>query len=76
MRQGCQIVCFQTKNTHLGKFWRALELKMLAYFMTILNIYGHLAQFMAVWNLECVVCGHLVHFSRFGMFGPRKIWQL
>jgi hypothetical protein len=22
-----------------------------------------------------VVCGHLVYFSRFGMFGPGKIWQ-
>jgi hypothetical protein len=22
-----------------------------------------------------IVCGHLVYFSRFGMFGPRKIWQ-
>jgi hypothetical protein len=22
-----------------------------------------------------IVCGHVVHFSRFGMFGPRKIWQ-
>jgi hypothetical protein len=21
------------------------------------------------------VCGHLVYFSHFGMFGPRKIWQ-
>jgi hypothetical protein len=23
--QGCQMVCFQTKNPNLGKFWRALE---------------------------------------------------
>jgi hypothetical protein len=22
--QGCQMVCFQTKNPNLGKFWRAL----------------------------------------------------
>jgi hypothetical protein len=22
-----------------------------------------------------IVCGHLVYFLRFGMFGPRKIWQ-
>jgi hypothetical protein len=22
-----------------------------------------------------IVCGHLVYFSRFGMFGTRKIWQ-
>jgi hypothetical protein len=33
---------------------------------------------MAVWcNLLPfgIVCGHLVHFPRFGMFWPRKIWQ-
>jgi hypothetical protein len=24
-KQGCQMVCFQTKNPNLGKFWRALE---------------------------------------------------
>jgi hypothetical protein len=29
---------FQTTNPNLGKFWRALELKMLVYFMTIWNI--------------------------------------
>jgi hypothetical protein len=27
--QGCQLVCFQTKNPSLGKFWRALEFKLL-----------------------------------------------
>jgi hypothetical protein len=36
--QGCQMVCFQTKNPNLGKFWRALEWKMLKYFMAIWNI--------------------------------------
>jgi hypothetical protein len=36
--QGCQMVCFQTKNPNLGKFWRALEWKMLVYFMVIWNI--------------------------------------
>jgi hypothetical protein len=44
----CQMVCFQTKNPNLGRFCRALELKMLIYFMIIWNIlqpsgifYGH-----------------------------------
>jgi hypothetical protein len=27
--QGCQMVCFQTKNPNLGKFKRALEWKVL-----------------------------------------------
>jgi hypothetical protein len=25
LNQGCQMVCFQTKNPNLDKFWRALE---------------------------------------------------
>jgi hypothetical protein len=40
--------------------------------------YGHLEYFMAIWyNLLPfgIVCGYLVYFSRFGAFGPRKIWQ-
>jgi hypothetical protein len=36
--QGCQMVYFRTKNPSLGKFWRALELKMLLHLMTIWNI--------------------------------------
>jgi hypothetical protein len=43
---------------------------------------GHLEYFLAIY-VVCilfvwpfgVVCGPLVYFSRFGMFGPRKIWQ-
>jgi hypothetical protein len=29
------MVWFQTKNPNLGKFWRAFEWEMSAYFMTI-----------------------------------------
>jgi hypothetical protein len=40
--------------------------------------YGHLEYFTAsrnnLWQFG-IVCGHLVYFSRFGMFVPRKIWQ-
>jgi hypothetical protein len=36
--QGCQMVCFQTKNPNYGKIWRALEYKMSLYFMTFWNI--------------------------------------
>jgi hypothetical protein len=36
----------------------------------------HLEYFVAIWHNVCMaVCGHLVYFSLFGMFGPRKIWQ-
>jgi hypothetical protein len=64
------MVCFQTKNSNLGKFWRALEWKVLLYFMI------NWEYFMAIWhNVHMAVCGHLVYFPHFGMFGPRKIWQ-
>jgi hypothetical protein len=36
LEQGCQMVCFQTKNPNLGKLWRFLQSKTLAYFVTIL----------------------------------------
>jgi hypothetical protein len=35
---GCQMVCFQNKNTKLGKLWRVLRWKMLVYFMAIWSI--------------------------------------
>jgi hypothetical protein len=46
------MVSFQTKNPKLGHFWRALDWKILKYFMTIWNIlqtfvifYDHLEYF-------------------------------
>jgi hypothetical protein len=36
--QGCQMVYFETKNPTLGKFWRALDGKMLQYLIAIWNI--------------------------------------
>jgi hypothetical protein len=44
--QGCQMVCFQTKNPDLGKFWRALEwMEMAGIF------YGHLVYFTSNWYI-------------------------
>jgi hypothetical protein len=40
--------------------------------------YDQLEYFMAIWHNLCqfgIVCGHLVYFYHFGIFGPRKIWQ-
>jgi hypothetical protein len=49
------MVCFQTKNPNLGKFWRALDWKMLICFIPIWNIlgtlgifYDHLLQFVFI----------------------------
>jgi hypothetical protein len=38
LNQGCQMVYFQTSNPNLGKFWRALDWKVLIYFMVMWNI--------------------------------------
>jgi hypothetical protein len=55
-RQGCQMVCFQTKNPNLGKFFRVSDWKMLIYFMAIWNIllifgifYDHLVHCVFIW---------------------------
>jgi hypothetical protein len=47
---------FQCKNPDFGKFWRALQWKMLVSFMAILSsyrpfgiFYGHLVQFPPFW---------------------------
>jgi hypothetical protein len=59
------MVCFQTKNPKLGKFWRVLQWKVLVYFMdtwSILRSFG-------------IVRGNLVYFSPFWYFVLRKIWQ-
>jgi hypothetical protein len=66
--QGCQMAYFHSKYTKLVVFW-----KMLVYFMII---WSSLRSFLIFYgHLEYIICGHLVYFSRFGMFAPRKIWQ-
>jgi hypothetical protein len=35
LAHSCQMVCFQTKNPNLDKFWKSLDWKMLIYFMDI-----------------------------------------
>jgi hypothetical protein len=54
--QGCQMVYFQTKNPNLGKFLRALDWKMLIYFMAIWNIFRTFGIFYVFYD-------HLVHFT-------------
>jgi hypothetical protein len=67
--EGCQMVCFQTKNPNLGKFWQVLHWKMLVYFMDTWSIlrslvifYGHLVWFAVIWYI----------FSRFGILYKEK----
>jgi hypothetical protein len=63
---------FVFKIPILEKFGGALEWQMLLYFMTIWNTFRQFGTILAFWYS---LCGYLVHFLRFGMVGPRKIWQ-
>jgi hypothetical protein len=71
-KQGWQMVYFQNNNPNFGKFRRALEWKMLVYFMSIWDILQR-----AIWYIY----GTLVILWSFGIFFPfwyivwRKIWQ-
>jgi hypothetical protein len=58
--QGCQMVSFQTKNSNLGKFWRALPRweNCYIYDMAIWNIlrtflifYNYLVHFVFLWYI-------------------------
>jgi hypothetical protein len=52
-QQGCQMVCFQTHNPKLGKFWRTLDWQKVIYFTAIWNIYGHSGYFITLWHILC-----------------------
>jgi hypothetical protein len=67
--QGCQMDWFQTKNPNWGKFWSALDWKLLIYFMANWNIllrfgkfYGRLVHFVSIWE----------HFPVFGIMWQEK----
>jgi hypothetical protein len=62
------MVYFQTKNQNLDKFWRALDWKMLIYFMAIWIFYRHSGYFMTIWYIWV----HLVPFSGFGILCQEK----
>jgi hypothetical protein len=62
----------QTKNSQFGYILEGLGMENVV-------IYSCLSEyFMVTWHNVWqfgIVCGHLVYFSHFGMFGPRKIWN-
>jgi hypothetical protein len=58
LNRGCQMVSFHTKNSNLGKSWRASDGKILIYFMAIWNtlrtfgiFYDHLVHFVFIWYI-------------------------
>jgi hypothetical protein len=65
---------FQTKNpknAKLGKFWRALDGKILIYFGPFGIFYRYLVDFTTIWYILC----SFGTFFRFWSHVPRKIWQ-
>jgi hypothetical protein len=66
--QGGQMVCIQTKNPNLGKFWSVLQWKMLVFMDTwsIFTVFCYI-----LWTLG-IVRGNLVYFSRFGILYQAK----
>jgi hypothetical protein len=67
------MVCFQTKNPNLGKFWTVLHLKMLVYFVEIWFI---LRSFSYILKTFGKFCGNLVYFFRFGILYEEKSGNL
>jgi hypothetical protein len=65
------MIYFQTENPNLGIFGGSWVGKCW-HFLPIWNI---LRPFWYILLQFGIVCGNLVYFSRFGMSGPRKIWQ-
>jgi hypothetical protein len=63
------MVCFQTKNPNLGKFWRAFELKIVVYFMVIRNILRSFGVFL--WPFGNVAVIWYI-FTRFGILCLEK----
>jgi hypothetical protein len=70
--QGCQMVCFQTEKSNLGKFWRVLPWNMAVYFMDTWSILQSLSYIL--WTFG-IVRGNLVYFFPLWYFAPRKFWQ-
>jgi hypothetical protein len=62
------MACFQTKDSNLGKFWRALQWQMLVYFMAIRSILRSYGTFCGFWYILWpfgIFCGLLVYFVAF-----------
>jgi hypothetical protein len=64
--QGCQMVCFQTKNSNLGKFLEGLRMENAGIF------YGLWENFTVIWYILCVFGKVVVIFPRFGILCQEK----
>jgi hypothetical protein len=64
------MVCFQTKNHNLGKFWRVSKWKIFVYFMAIKNIVRPFIIFYGNLVIRVVVIWYI--FPRFGKLHSEK----
>jgi hypothetical protein len=64
------MVCFQTNNPNLGKFWRAREWKILAYVTVIWNI-TYTSIWYILWPFGNVLLIWYI-FPRFGILRREK----
>jgi hypothetical protein len=72
LRPGLPDGLFSQQKSQFGYILEGLEMKHVGVF------YDTSEYFMAIWYILWpfgIVCGHLVYFSRIGMFRPREIWQ-
>jgi hypothetical protein len=60
------MVCFNTNNPNLGKFWGSLEWKILVYLMVIWNILRSFGNVVVIWYI----------FLRFGILCQEKSGNL
>jgi hypothetical protein len=73
--QGCQMVSFQTKNPNLGKFWWALDWKMLIYInsMANRNIFTDICDIL--WPIMYYILCSYWYILPVWVSCTRKIWQ-
>jgi hypothetical protein len=60
------MVCFQTKNPNLRKFWMVLQWKMCVNFMDTLKVFCFI-----LWTFG-IARSNLVYFSPFFVFSTKK----
>jgi hypothetical protein len=68
--RGCQMACFQTKNSNLGKFLGVLRWKVLVYFMAVWYILRPFGTFCG--HLIYIFYGYLAYVFQFWYVAPRK----
>jgi phosphatidylglycerophosphate synthase len=62
-------IYFQTKKTNFGKFWKAMQWKMLVLKVPFCLLYGQMVNCLAIWY---ILWSFGIFFPRFGMLYREK----